>query len=69
MVLRMACLVVILFVGGQVWAEDLVFTLNNKTSLVLDSFFASPTGVGDWEDDILGVDVLGPGESIQINVN
>ncbi len=49
-------------------AEDLSLTLNNRSSFVVVEFYASPSDVGDWEEDILGADVLGSGESIEINI-
>ncbi|MBS3650921.1 hypothetical protein KEU06_20110 [Pseudaminobacter sp. 19-2017] len=49
-------------------AEDLVFTLTNGTDSVLTRFHSSPTGVNNWEDDILGQDVLNPGESVEITI-
>jgi hypothetical protein len=49
-------------------AGDLELTLNNRSSFVVVEFYASPSDVGDWEEDILGADVLGSGESIQITV-
>ncbi|MEP9372490.1 hypothetical protein [Mesorhizobium sp. KR1-2] len=49
-------------------AEDLVFTLTNGTSSVLTQFYTSPTGVNDWEADVLGQDVLNPGESAQVTI-
>lgn len=49
-------------------AEDLVFTLTNGTSSVLTRFYTSPVGVDDWEEDVFGRDVLGPGESVQLTI-
>lgn len=49
-------------------AEDLDFTLANDTGSVLSEFYASPSDVGEWEEDILGSDVLGPGESVDITI-
>ncbi|MFU0503129.1 hypothetical protein [Pseudaminobacter sp. NGMCC 1.201702] len=49
-------------------AEDLVFTLTNGTNSVLREFYTSPTGVEDWEEDVLGRDVLNPGESVDITI-
>jgi hypothetical protein len=49
-------------------AESATFTLINGTSRNLEEFYASPPQVNDWEEDILGVDVLAPGESIKINM-
>lgn len=49
-------------------AEDLAFTLKNGTNSVLTEFYTSPTGVEEWEEDVLGKDVLNPGESAQISI-
>ncbi|MBF0632862.1 MAG: hypothetical protein HQL89_18025 [Magnetococcales bacterium] len=64
----MGCLTIVLLLSGQAMADDLVFTSTNGTSVVLDQFYASPTGVKDWEDDIPGAETLYPGESIQITI-
>lgn len=45
------------------------FTLVNGTSSVMTGFYASPPNVDDWEEDILGSDVLNPGEKINITIN
>ena len=49
-------------------ADDLVFTLKNATNSVITEFYASPSGVDEWEEDILGRDVLNPGESVRVTV-
>ena len=55
--------------GGQTaLAEDLVFTLTNATSGTLTYFHASPANVDDWEDDILGDQVVASGDSIEITI-
>ncbi len=48
-------------------AEDLVFTLHNKTSSVLTSFYVEPTSSSTWGDDILSEDI-GPGESATVTI-
>ena len=48
--------------------QDLVFTLVNKTDATLSEFYASPTGVDNWEEDILGQDVLNVGDSGTITI-
>lgn len=45
------------------------FTLVNSTNRVLEAFYASPPSTDDWEEDILGRDVLAPGESVKITIN
>ncbi|WP_162931615.1 hypothetical protein [Mesorhizobium sp. DCY119] len=49
-------------------AEDLVFTLKNGTNSDLSEFYTSPIGVNEWEEDILGQDVLSAGESVRITI-
>lgn len=49
-------------------AEDLVFTLTNKTTGTLERFYSSPVGVDEWEEDVFGKDTLGPGESMKITI-
>lgn len=50
-------------VGG---GGDLAFTLTNATRYHLVQFFASPTTVASWEEDILGQSVLQPFQSVQV---
>lgn len=42
------------------------FTLVNKTGYDIDKVFVSPTKSGDWEEDVLGKDVLEDGDSWEI---
>jgi len=42
------------------------FVLINKTGLTIDEFYVSPTTTNDWEEDVLGVDVLKNGEHVTI---
>ena len=44
-------------------AEDLVFTLSNNTSVVLMELYVSPSDSDNWEEDVLGNDVVMPSES------
>ena len=48
-------------------AQD--FTLVNKTGVVINKLFVSPHNADDWEEDVLGRDTLGDGESIEIKFN
>lgn len=54
---------------SKVLAEDIIFLLKNKTSVDMTEFYASPSGVKNWENDILGEDVLPSGKSLEININ
>lgn len=42
------------------------FTLHNKTGVVIDKLFVSPSDKDDWQEDILGKDQLADGESLEI---
>ncbi|MFT0851640.1 hypothetical protein VRY85_12775 [Achromobacter sp. F4_2707] len=50
-------------------AADRHVTVINKTKTALFAFYASRTSSNDWEEDILGDDVIMPGESIRINID
>ncbi len=54
--------------SAGVHAEDLEFTLQNRSSYDVIEFYASPVDVGDWEDDILGEDILSAGDAVQITI-
>lgn len=41
----------------------------NETSSVIVEFYASSVGVNDWEEDILGPDVLAAGASVMVNID
>ncbi|MBW4681855.1 MAG: hypothetical protein KME19_17320 [Microcoleus vaginatus WJT46-NPBG5] len=52
----------------QAQDQNLSFSLINRASSPLTEFYTSPTGVNNWERDILGVDVLNRGESAQVSI-
>jgi hypothetical protein len=58
----------VLLVAPFAVAEPVTFTLTNGTDEVIMEFYASPPGVEEWEEDILGEDVLEPGESVEITI-
>ena len=43
------------------------FTLHNKTGYVISEVYVSAHSTNDWEEDILGRDVLGNGERVNIS--
>lgn len=49
-------------------AEDMVFTLANNSGVDLAEFYASPADVDDWEEDILGPDMLSTGTSASVTI-
>ena len=54
---------------SKVLAEDITILLENKTRANMTEFYASPSGVKNWENDILGDNVLRSGKTIEINFN
>lgn len=68
LVLLFVCAV--LFVGlssVSLKAEgDQDFTVVNATGVTIDSLYISKVSVNDWEEDILGVESLPDGESVDI---
>ena len=58
----------LLVLGAPLAAQDLEFELRNRSSYTVMEFYASPDDVGEWEQDILGADVLASGESMRITI-
>lgn len=63
-----AALAVLVAFSGTATAEDLEFTLRNASSYDVIEFYASPSDVAEWEEDILGLDILGSGDSVQVTI-
>ena len=66
--LRLSCLLALAAFAVPALAEDLEFTLNNRSSYDVIEFYASPYDVGEWEEDILGLDVLSAGDAVDISI-
>ena len=64
-----AGLALVVFASVGVAGEPVTFHLNNGTDFVMMEFYASPPSEDDWEEDILGADVLEPGETVEITIN
>lgn len=56
-----AAMAAVLALAGPALAGDQDFTLINNTGLVVNEVYVSPSAVDDWEEDVLGQDVLGHG--------
>ncbi|OXR49740.1 MULTISPECIES: hypothetical protein [unclassified Pusillimonas] len=57
------------FASGSAIAADKNVTIVNGTKTTMVAIYASTVGASTWEEDILGEDVLGPGESVEINMD
>jgi hypothetical protein len=54
--------------SAPAFAEDLIFMLDNQSSGIITHFYASTTDTNDWEEDILGQDVLEAGNFARITI-
>jgi len=50
-------------------ALDRRVQINNRTSFDIIEFYASNTGTADWQEDILGNEILPSGSSVMINID
>lgn len=55
-----------MLVTGPALAGDQDFTLNNETGVDIYELYVSPASTDAWEEDVLGVDVLMDGDSVDI---
>src|SRR5690606_42108130 len=55
-------------VSTSAMAGSLEFKRINKSSFVITELYASRSNVRSWEEDILGMDVLGSGESVNVTI-
>lgn len=69
--MRIAALALVILAAGTITAEalDRRMKIINNSSMAIREFYASNTGTNNWEEDILGVNVLAPGESVIINID
>lgn len=54
--------------AGAAQAQDVAYTLYNNSPLTVMEFYASPSDVGSWEEDILGANVLPPGQAGTVTI-
>jgi hypothetical protein len=63
-----AALALALSMAGAASADDnKKVKIINETEHNIVQFYASRIGTNDWEEDILDVDILAPGQSVTIN--
>ena len=60
------CLLIAAFGSTVAVAGTQDFTLVNRTGLTIQELYISASTTDDWEEDVLGVDVLADGESVEI---
>lgn len=50
-------------------AADRKVDIINETGLTMSEFYASSTGTENWEEDILGADIMEPGDTFEIDID
>jgi hypothetical protein len=50
-------------------ALDRRVNINNKTQSVMTEFYASNSGTQNWQEDILGEQVVASGDTVTINID
>lgn len=50
-------------------SDAVTFTLVNGTDDTIVEFYATAPSSGHWEEDILGIEVLEPGEGVDITID
>ena len=56
-------------IAGPALAEDRRVKVINETDHTIVQLYASNVGANDWEEDILGQEMLRPGQAVTINVD
>lgn len=62
------CATLMLACAAPAFAEDLQFELVNNSAYTVVQFYTSPSNMDDWREDVLGAEVVAPGESGTVSV-
>jgi len=65
---RAAIAAVVVLCAAPVAAQEITFVLTNQSGVDLVEFYASPTSVDTWEEDILGADILASGAQAEVSI-
>lgn len=70
-VLAGACGAAALFMsfGAAAQSESITFDLANDTSYTLTHLYISVPSTNSWEEDILGAQVVGAGETVEVTID
>jgi hypothetical protein len=61
-----SAIALLLVLAQSAFADPRDFQLNNNSNVVIAYVYVSPSAANDWGDDIMGTDVLGSGQSVNI---
>ncbi|MEO3384860.1 hypothetical protein [Mesorhizobium sp. CAU 1741] len=65
---RLSLAIAVSFVSSAAAADDLVFEFHNDSSYNVVELYASPSDVDNWEEDILGLDILASGDMGRVTI-
>lgn len=51
------------------WAADYYIKITNNTGYEIYYVYVSPQSSDEWEEDVLGADILADGETLRVNLN
>jgi hypothetical protein len=60
-------LVMVVVSTSTAFADPRDFTLINGTGQIIEQVYVAPSNLDDWGDDILGIDILEAGQSVNIS--
>ncbi|MDR2529454.1 MAG: hypothetical protein LBD04_10665 [Synergistaceae bacterium] len=64
-----AALLVLVVLTGSIAAEAGTITIKNSTGIDLYEIYVSGSGTGDWEEDVMGQEILENGQTLRLTVN
>ncbi|MFT4934139.1 MAG: hypothetical protein ACI9LT_000813 [Pseudoalteromonas distincta] len=56
----------VVLAAAPAMAGDQDFTLSNGTGYTIEQVYVAPSRSDNWEEDVMGADVLGDGEEVDI---
>lgn len=63
----MLALLMVVATASTASADPRDFTLINNTGTIISEVYVSPSNTMDWGDDVLGLDILLPDETVDIS--
>jgi hypothetical protein len=63
----LAAVSAVMFFGAAAFAGTIM--INNETGFELHEIYISDSGADNWEEDVLGDNILGVGNALRLNVN
>jgi hypothetical protein len=68
-ILRSLAVLCLVGAPASAWAADVKFDIINNSARSIDNFYTSTSDTTNWEEDVLGEDTIGPGETDTITIS